>query len=212
MKIMDMKISYEDWKLDLLTYDDSSIKNCDTIIWGLSGEQTYIYVTRFFSEGKNLLHDTNPEELNRILWLLIHDVLNVIPEEYPSLSVWKDYFTATKILFREIFNCYCVPVLGHKDEQPTNPLNSSCYMWWDVVPIWHPDKQVLNQIQQLCLETITYCLTLNNLACKESALHGLGHCYSIDSHAVKVIIQNSYSSIPEQLKKYAHSAMCGCVL
>jgi hypothetical protein len=212
MKTMNMEISYEDWKLDLLTYDDSWIANCDTTIWELSGELTYMYVTRFFSEGKNLLNDINPEELNRILWLLIHDVLNVIPEEYPPLSVWKDYFAATKILFRDIFNCYCAPVLGHKDEQPTTPLNSSCYMWWDIVPVWHPDKQILTQIQQLCLETIIYCLKLDNLACKESALHGLGHWYTIDSHVVKVIIQNNYSFIPDQLQNYSQSAICGCVL
>ena len=207
-----MEISYEDWKLDLLTYDESWTANGDTVIWELSGEQTYVYVTRFFSEGKNLLNDINTEELNNILWLLIHDVLNVMPEEYPPPPIWFDYFQATKILFLDLFKSHCAPVLSHKDEQPTTPLNSICYMWWDIVPIWHPEEKSRIQIQKMCLGTIIYCLKLNNLACQESALHGLGHWYSINADAVRTIIQDHFSHIPEKLKNYAQSAICGCVL
>jgi hypothetical protein len=209
---MNLEISYEDWKLDLLTFDSSWPGNCETIIWQISGQQTYRYVTRFFSEATTFLNHSSPEELNQILWLLSHDVLNVIPEEYPQPSVWADYFQGTKILFRDLFDCHCAPVLGHCDEQPTTPLNSSCYMWWDVVPVWHPQEKSRIQIQRLGLETMTYCLKLNNLACKESALHGLGHWFSLDSERVRTIIQDSERYIPEKLKNYAQSAMCGCVL
>ena len=209
---MKIEVPYEDWKLDLLTLDSHWTANIDTLIWQISGELTYRYVTRFFSEAKTLLNNINLEELNNILWLLIHDVLNVSPDEYPPPSLWKDYFVATKILFRDLFNCYCADVLGHRDEQPTTPLNSCCYMWWDVVPVWHPEPTSLAQIQTICLETIAYCLTLDNIACKESALHGLGHWFSVDSDTVRTIIQDHDCYIPEKLKNYAQSAICGCVL
>jgi hypothetical protein len=161
---MNIDISYQDWKLDLLTFDCSGLANGETLIWQLSGEQTYRYVTRFFAEAKTLLNHSNPAELNQILWLLSHDVLNVIPEEYPQATVWADYFQGTKILFRDLFDCHCAPVL------------------------------------------------LKNLACKESALHGLGHWCSLDSDRVRTIIQDHQLYIPEKLKNYAQSAMSGCVL
>lgn len=208
---MEPSITYPDWKLDLLTYDTEGI-NDNTSIWAINGTQTYCYVTQFFNEASTLLNETTPENLNRIFWFLIHDVLNVQPEEYPSFDIWQKYLNATKVLFHDLYNYHCAPVLGHCDEQPTNPLNSSCYMWWDILPVWHPDKICRTAIHHLCLETMTYCLTLENLACKESALHGLGHWHRFAPKKIEEIIQRSDRHIPAKLENYARSAQCGCVL
>lgn len=53
--------------------------------------------------------------------------------------------------------------------------NYLCYMWWDLFP-WEGDpyQKHMHDIDQIILEIMRRCLSLNNLACKESALHGLG--------------------------------------
>ncbi|BAW95367.1 hypothetical protein NIES970_02720 [[Synechococcus] sp. NIES-970] len=208
---METVITYADWKLDLLTYDtDTSSDN--SLIWAIDAPQTYRYTAQFFAEANGLLNEISPEELNKIFWFLSHDVLNVQPEHYPDLPIWQDYLGAIKILFRDLFNIHCAPVLGHRDEQPTTPLNSACYMWWDILPVWHSDENCRFAIQSLCLEVMTFCLSLGNLACKESALHGLGHWYHFAPREVERIIQEGDRHIPPPLKNYAKSAQCGCVL
>ena len=207
-----MSITYEDWKLDLFTFDPYWQDDGATELWQTPASLTFEYITRLFTESGPLLDDNTPEELERILWTLLNDIMLVQPENMPPASAGIAWIESMKILFRDLYNPHCLPVLGHLDEQPTSPLNSSCYMWWDILPVWHSEAIARAQINRACLDTMTYCLSLENLACQESALHGLGHWQSEYPEEVIQIIEGALDLIPDQLQPYALQARRGCVL
>lgn len=87
-----------------------------------------------------------------------------------------------KTLYKECFTPRCAPVLCHIDERGSNPLNDICYMLWDVTPLGYWDKRERKEeAYAAILEVLEFALTSTNAACVESALHGLGHMYYINS-------------------------------
>ncbi|MCF7956418.1 MAG: hypothetical protein K9M75_11490 [Phycisphaerae bacterium] len=117
-------------------------------------------------------------------------------------------------LYRNCFQTRCQPTLGHISE-PGNDLNRVCYMLWDVTPLSYckgnPDYM---QIYDAVTEVMKFAISLNNIACIESGLHGLGHIVSEHKKAKKVI--QSFLDDPStgdfRLIEYARAALIGYVL
>jgi len=119
-------------------------------------------------------------------------------------------------LYAQIFNARCTPALGHLEEQPANPLNLVCYMWWDILPVaGQPEMPARRPFDDECLQVMAATLALPNEACQESALHGLGHWANAYPQPVAAII-NAYlkreGEIRAPLKAYGQAALSGCVL
>lgn len=120
-------------------------------------------------------------------------------------------------LYAELFEKRCTPHLSHIDEPGAGPLNGVCYMWWDTAPIyggWKGDGA--EKIVPACLDVMEGCLRLENPACHEGALHGLGHFknYShIEPRCQKIIdgFLGRRGTLREELRSYAMSARNGCV-
>ncbi|SFH98971.1 hypothetical protein SAMN04487925_1011427 [Bradyrhizobium sp. cf659] len=75
-----------------------------------------------------------------------------------------------------------------------------------------PDLPTLHDYALRAMERI---LQLNSIACRESALHGLGHWQRDYSEKVTQIIDRlceAHSKADLRLLAYAQSARCGCVL
>ncbi len=81
---------------------------------------------------------------------------------------------AMKCLYRDCFEARCDSVLKHLDEGTSNKLNSVAYMLWDETPIFYINREDAG-IAAAIVEVLDFALSLNNAACIESALHGLGH-------------------------------------
>src|SRR6185369_10812511 len=78
------------------------------------------------------------------------------------------------ILFEKLFTLRCTPHLSHRDEPGAGALNGRCYMWWDTFPsIGLEGDPHLAEMQDAALNVMTRTLTLDSIACQESALHGL---------------------------------------
>ncbi len=96
-----------------------------------------------------------------------------------------------------------------------NPLNGVCYMWWDAAPLGGVSGMPDNaKADALCLDVMDKTLQLDSLACRESALHGLGHWHAYHPERVCSIIDvflRRNPSIPVELKSYALSAREGLV-
>src|ERR1051326_487039 len=117
------------------------------------------------------------------------------------------------VVFERIFEPKCDPELSHvRTDSATaiNPLNGVCYMWWDVCPLHgrsgpKPEEDFILPEEELLdpgspvdphaddLETEILCilertLQLNNLACQEAALHGLGHRHYRHARRVEAIV------------------------
>ncbi|WP_313806782.1 hypothetical protein [Sphingobium sp.] len=122
---------------------------------------------------------------------------------------------AIAILFEQIFAPRAAPVLSHIDEPGGNALNIPCYMWFDVMPSValadDPDKESLHRA---LLGTMERILKLENIACQEAALHGLGHLASAYPDEAVVTVDrylNSGGDKRPELAAYARAARCGCV-
>lgn len=125
-----------------------------------------------------------------------------------------DAILSLKTFFKEYLNKRCVRSLSHLSEEG-NELNGFCYMLWDITPLAYcermPDK---NEIYTAIAKVMKYSLSLDNIACIESGLHGLGHLkmyYNDASNIVRKYI-NSQGNIESRLLTYAKNAEQGSVL
>ncbi|MGB2925072.1 MAG: hypothetical protein WBB82_07210 [Limnothrix sp.] len=201
--------SYTDWKLDLFTCDQWWIG--ETMVGSIDQPLEAIYATQLMAEAGTLLDQLPIQDLGDTLWFLLNQILNIDWAMVPDSQTRLNFMAAIRTLFRDLYDPHCAPVLGHLDEQPATPLNLSCYMWWDVLPIPINEASPHENLAIASLATMDYCLHLNNLACKESALHGLGHFQSAFPEAVAKIIKDGDRHIPEKLQPYAQQASIGCI-
>jgi hypothetical protein len=119
-------------------------------------------------------------------------------------------------LFDQLFQPRCAPILLHVDEEGAKPLNSNCYMWWDSFPsVASPDDPHRLILHDAVLAVMEKILTLDSIACQESALHGLGHWQRDHPRLVESIVDRFLQSntAPDyRLVAYAQAARRGCVL
>jgi len=121
---------------------------------------------------------------------------------------------ALKTFFRECLNERCVSALGHLSENG-NQLNHFCYMVWDVTPLTYCEQTPgKTEIYSVIAEVMRYALSLDNIACIESGLHGLGHLehYYDQASAIVRSFLSSGRATDKRLVAYAREAEKGCVL
>ena len=110
----------------------------------------------------------------------------------------------------------CEPVLGHRNEPGGNRINDVCYMLWDVTPLnyWKDDPDAALYYDTV-VDLLDAVLALENAACLESALHGLGHtaAYARPGQVAAVIDRflRLRKHLRPELVRYAHFASTGYV-
>ena len=123
---------------------------------------------------------------------------------------------AVGALYERLFAVECNAALSHLDE-PGEPLNSACYMWWDIGPfggrVSEPDA-----IAGACLDVMERTLAIGHDACSEGALHGLGHVHAdgaLEARRLAIVdrfLRGHRKSLRSELVAYACAARAGCVL
>lgn len=119
-------------------------------------------------------------------------------------------------LYFDLFNERCDPILSHLDEKTDNPLNSICYMLWDVTPLaYWPDNPNSKHYYSAIATVMEKALNLSNPACIESGLHGLGHIHHEAKERVEQIIDSflrkNGKKLHPDLIQYAKNAKIGYV-
>jgi hypothetical protein len=153
-------------------------------------------------------------QLARGLWFLVDNACSsyALALLAPEVEVHARLrcIEAVPRLFREVFQARCRPLLSHLDTQGESPLNTTCYMWWDLFPSWGvPGRDVDTAL----LAAMTAILEIDSLACQESALHGLGHWRASHPQRVEEAIDRYLKRAhpPDELRRYAVSAREGCI-
>jgi hypothetical protein len=144
--------------------------------------------------------------LNYILFNAGSNTIFSICQKGVALEKRVDTVLNMKILYRDCYAKRCAPVLSHLDEAGSNALNHTCYMLWDASP--------LRSWKSVVLDVMQAALYLPNIACAESALHGLGHRAHQDRSAVSEIVDTFIRKSPglrPELRAYALSAKHGNV-
>jgi hypothetical protein len=176
------------------------------------------YLTRLFTNSELLLRRFDNAEVKQGLWLIVdpscsNHAFTMTQPEVP----WPKRRACIRSIFDLYAKCFaarCDDGLSHCDEIP-NPLNSICYMWWDLFRARpEPDDPSKADEALEYIGVMERCLTLSHLACLEGALHGLGHSHLRFPQRVEAIIERFYCErydLPPKLLAYALDARRGCV-
>jgi hypothetical protein len=208
------------------------------------------YLTGLFEAPGVLLERYPQEQIDRGLWFLAGESGHLGPLLTPGVA-WEARrrgLLAMEHLYGRLFAVACTNHLGYLDRgpEPPAPLNSSCYMWWDLFPTWggdaaperasswgtsqrarrkleraggHPagprSDETLRTVDEAILAVLERTLRIDSEACREGALHGLGHWsrrYPERSAAIVDAWLGTAPPISPELRRYAESARAGCVL
>src|SRR5688572_6587058 len=97
------------------------------------------YVTRLFEDPLPPLAGYSDAQLNQGFWYLLSnglsDIMFALSDASVPLEARLRCVRAFTTVFRELFAVRCTPHLSASDEPGAGPLNPSCYMWWDLLPL-----------------------------------------------------------------------------
>jgi hypothetical protein len=214
-------LSFEDWVTFVFDHEVGGPQwyfDPKAPFWIGPAVLTVSYITRLFEDPLPFLSGYSDEQLNQGFWYLVSngasDMMFALNDESVHLEQRIRCLKSFRLLFEHVFAAHCSPHLSHFDEAGARPLNSACYMWWDLFPLC-PAPGSREVIGNTALEVMAEILALDSLACQESALHGLGHWRRAYPNEVEQIIDRfldaNKTSRPE-LIAYAKSARTGCVL
>ncbi len=188
--------------------------------WDGPAALTVEFLTRAFENAAALFQPYSDAQLNQGLWFIASNACSnhmfALLDPGVAWSARQRCVRSMHSLYEQCFARRSTRHLGHLDEAGANPLNSVCYMWWDILPIapqpnnpdqTGPDREILSVMEST--------LQLDSLACQESALHGLGHWQHDYPRRVTEIIDaflRRHTELREDLRTYALSAYRGCVL
>ena len=184
----------------------------------LSPARSAALIADTFERAGELLQPFTDAQLNQGFWFLLHsgssDYLRCLTDTSVTWPVRRRTLRSFVPLFRDLMATRCAPTLSHLDERGATPLNSACYMWWDLLPVGWEAGRPPEPIHAEMLIVLAELLGLPHDACRESALHGLGHLALFHPEAVPVI--DAFLSAPEgarpDLLAYARQARTGCIL
>lgn len=103
-------------------------------------ERAVDYLTRLFEQPEVLLDRYPRRQIDRGFWYLVGESGHLGPllDGPVAWEARRRGLLAIGGLFGRLFAPVCTDHLGHLDRgpQPPDPLNSICYMWWDLFPTW----------------------------------------------------------------------------
>ncbi len=168
----------------------------------------------FHSSGRdlNLFSDA---QVDQGFWYLTGTGWHM-DELYNSRVGWDSRVKCVRAIFQLYADCFakrCTETLGHQSEVGL-PLNASCYMFWDqfTMPFRiYPGKH--QDMHDVVLETLEHILAIPHRACREGALHGLGHVAGVCPDRVGEIIDRFLGrpKLDASLWAYAVKARTGRV-
>jgi hypothetical protein len=208
-----MPIEFRDWV-------DNAANEGRFEYWLRDPFEANAYLTRFNLEIADVIRRLGEEAADKAIWHLYCTAGGTVWDATePSLaSARTTFMDSVKVLYTEGFAKFCSPHLGHLDSgnHTARPLNSACYMLWDMDGIECRAIQGDGEMVKLSLEVLRHALAIPHPACQESALHGMSHLYSFRGcrDEVRSIIQHEFLQrhrILPELIEYAKQAAHGLV-
>ena len=187
--------------------------------WEDSPEHDAAFIAEAFERSAICLAPFSDEQLDQGFW----DLSGISGSEFMFSLIAQSVPPTLRLralrsfvpLFEQVMAARCSPHLSHRDERGANPLNSACYMWWDILDIrGAPGLPERAEFDAEVLVVLRRLLAIPHDACRESALHGLGH-WTIYYPGVANIIDDFLSRTPDlrpELVAYANYAKTGGVL
>lgn len=152
----------------------------DDSAWDDAPEQNATFIADAFERSGELLSRFTDEQLNQGFSYLTSpscsNFMFVLSEPSVPLASRLRVIHSFVPLFEQVMAVRCSPHLSHLDEQPANPLNGACYIWWDILPIHgKPEDPERTEFDAEVLRVLARLLSIPHDACRESALHSINH-------------------------------------
>lgn len=216
-------LSFDDWVAHVFDHDVADRAwyfDLDTPVWAGPAALTLAHMTRLFEDPTRALDRYDDRQLNQGFWYLVSnagsDHMFALTDASAPLATRVRCLESFTSLFEKLFAVRCSPHLSHIDEPGASLLNGACYMWWDILPLaGAPEDPSRRQIDAAALSVMEATLGLDSVACRESALHGLGHWHRAYPERIGEIIERALrgsAAWPPALARYAAIAKTGCVL
>ena len=219
---MDKDLGFEQWVQHVFDHPVAEPPwhfQIDQETWNGQPVLTVQHVTRLFESPQEVLKEYTAEQLEQGLWYLGGEgqpFMQALLDESVPWSVRKRGLESIRDFYEKFFAVACVDELGHLCTTTSTPINGACYMWWDLFPSYgNPQERSRQEEDQTILEVLKSILDLESEACRESALHGLGHWHLHYPEEVRRIVDEFLGrdpSLSEPLWEYAMAARSGCVL
>ena len=186
--------------------------------WEGSSEHIATFIAEAFERSGELLKRFSDEQIRHGLQFTLDAgasefMFSLVAPAVPA-TVRLRALRSFVPLFEQVMAARCSPHLLHRDEKGAKPLNGVCYMWWDVLPIYgRPEDPSRAEFDAEVLVVLRRLLAIPHDACRESALHGIGHWadyYPSAANIVDDFLANTSDLRPE-LVSYALGARTGGV-
>jgi len=216
-------LPFEDWVKEIFDHEVRKPEwywDKDAFYWKAPSELTVEYLSQLFGRPLPVLANYSDEQVKQGFWCLISpgasSFMFAVTDETVPLDIRINCVHSIRGVFEQLFDGLCSEHLSHIDEKGAAPLNSICYMWWDLVPLQlERDAPSKEAISKAALEVMEEILKLDSIACQESALRGLGHWELFYPTEVATIVDQYLKDNPNlrtELKAYALNAREGNVL
>jgi hypothetical protein len=178
------------------------------------------FLTQAFENAAEVFQPYTDAQLNQGLWFIASNACSnhmfaLMDESVPWPARQRCIYSIHQ-LYEQCFAKRCTPHLSHIDEPGAGPLNMVCYMWWDIIPIHgKPTDPARKEFDQTILQVMDSTLQIDSIACRESALHGLGHWQHEYPEQIGEIINRfsmSHRNLRKELETYMMNAFTGYVL
>lgn len=213
--------SLPDWIAHLFDHpvaDPAWHWSSDAPLWQDSAERIATFIADTFERSGELLARFTDAQLNQAFWYLVDNscsefMFSLVEPSIPLRTRLRALRSFVP-LFAQVMAIRCSPHLSHLDEQPANPLNSSCYMWWDILPIHgKPEEPGRTEFDAEVLRVLAQLLSIPHDACRESALHGISE-WQFYYPGARTIVDEWLARTPglrPELVSYAQRARIGDV-
>jgi hypothetical protein len=176
------------------------------------------HIAETFEHAGKLLSRFSDEQINQGFWCLFYqggpDFMGTLLDEKIPLASRLRALRSFVPLFEQVMAVRCSSHLTCFDEN-ANPLNSACFMWFDeVLDRFNPQKLIQAQLDTELIVTLRVILAIPHDACRESALHGIGHWVRHHRQLADIVDQflSSTPGLRPELLAYAEHARAGNVL
>jgi hypothetical protein len=189
---------YEHWRDRLFrgsypTFDE---------LWGEEGVRApdwlLTYATTLFAESGTLRDHYTLAELRRGLWALPHrwelsDLLWSPAVDWPKRATCV---ATMPELYKQLFRF--------------EPLDTTCFMWWDMFRPIAPDHD--RRLWAVVFSALAEVLAIPHQDCQAAALHGLGHLTHVDKERLIRSFLIEHPQLHPELVAYAEHSIAGTVL
>jgi hypothetical protein len=215
--------SLEDWIAHVFDHpipesrDDIWYYSLDAPDWEDAPEHICQLTAETFERSGQLLARFSDAQLDQGFWylaILSQSMSSLLDPEVPA-SVGHRALRSFIPLFEQVMAVRCSPHLSHLDDRGANPLNSACYMWWDILAFHDRlDEPEHAEFDAEVLVVLRRLLAIPHDACRESALHGIGEWASAYPQVADIVDEflRRTPNLRPELVAYAKCARTGDVL